>query len=128
MMNELTCLELSILLWLVHVLVQALMARAEFGDDYLFTPRDNQPPVKGLSLGRATRALGNYVENLVPFAAADVALIATQHTGGAGATIWIIARILYLPIYIMGIKYVRTACWFAGVVGLMMMLARLAGY
>ena len=39
-MSELVCLELSIFLWLAHVLAQALTARAEFGDDYLFTPRD----------------------------------------------------------------------------------------
>lgn len=127
-MNELTCLELSILLWLVHVLTQAITARGEFGDDYLFSPRDKDVTAKGLTCGRATRALHNYIENLVPFVAADLALITTQHTGGLGATIWIIARIIYLPIYIMGIKYVRTACWAVGVVGLLMMLGRLAGY
>ena len=41
-MSELTCLELSALLWVAHVLGQALTARAEFGDAYLFTPRDAQ--------------------------------------------------------------------------------------
>ena len=63
--------------------------------------------------------------------AADLGLIATGHTGGIGAigaTIWIVARIIYLPLYMMGIKYVRTACWGVGVVGVLMMLARLAGY
>ena len=127
-MTELTCLELSILLWLAHVLVQAITARGEFGDDYLFSPRDKDVTPKELYVGRATRALHNYIENLVPFVAVDLALIATQHTGGIGATIWIIARIAYLPIYMIGTKYVRTACWFISVVGLLMMLARLAGY
>lgn len=127
-MTELTCLELSILLWLAHVLVQAITARGEFGDDYLFSPRDKDVTPKDLYVGRATRALHNYIENLVPFVATDLALIATQHTGGIGATIWIIARIAYLPIYLIGTKYVRTACWLAGVIGLLMMLARLAGY
>jgi uncharacterized MAPEG superfamily protein len=94
----------------------------------LFSPRDKEVTAKGLSVGRATRALHNYIENLVPFVAADLALIATQHTGGIGATIWIIARIAYLPIYMIGTKYVRTACWFISVIGLLMMLARLAGY
>lgn len=127
-MTELTCLELSVILWLAHVLAQLFTARSEFGDDYLFTPRDGKVSPKGLAVGRATRALHNYVENLVPFVAMDLGLIATQHTGGIGATIWIIARIIYLPIYMMGIKYVRTACWAVGVVGLLMMLGRLAGY
>ena len=127
-MNELTCLELSVILWVAHVLTQALTARGEFGDDYLFSPRDAKVSPKGLNVGRASRALHNYIENLVPFVGMDLALIATQHTGGLGATIWIIARIIYLPVYMMGIKYVRTACWLVGVVGLLMMLGRLAGY
>ncbi len=127
-MSELTCLELSVLLWLAHVLVQAFTARAEFGDAYLFTPRDAHPTAKGLACGRATRALANYVENLGPFIAMALALIATGHGGGLGATIWILARILYLPVYMMGTLYVRTGLWGISVIGLLMMLARLAGY
>jgi uncharacterized MAPEG superfamily protein len=127
-MSELTCLELSVLLWLAHVLTQAVIARGEFGDAYLFSPRDKQLPAKDVACGRATRALANYVENLGPFVAMALALIATGHTGGWGATIWILARILYLPIYVMGVIYVRTALWGIAVIGLLMMLARLAGY
>jgi uncharacterized MAPEG superfamily protein len=127
-MSELTCLELSVLLWLAHVLCQAVTARTEFGDAYLFSPRDEERAPKGLACGRASRALANYVENLVPFIAMDLALIATQHTGGLGATIWILGRVIYLPIYLMGVVYVRTAAWGISIVGLLMMLARLAGY
>jgi uncharacterized MAPEG superfamily protein len=127
-MSELTCLVLSVLLWLAHVLTQAIVARGEFGDAYLFTPRDTEPPVKGLSYGRATRALANYVENYGPFIALALALIATGQGGGLGAlgaTIWILARIIYLPIYLMGVIYVRTALWAISVIGLLLMLYRL---
>jgi uncharacterized MAPEG superfamily protein len=127
-MSELLCLELSVVLWLAHVLCQAFTARAEFGDAYLFSPRDENKTPKGLAYGRADRALANYVENLVPFVALDLALIATQHTGGMGATLWIVARILYLPLYLSGVIYLRTAAWAVGVIGLVLMLARLAGY
>ena len=127
-MTELTCLELSVILWLAHVLTQAFNARGVFGDDYLFSARDQNVTPKALAVGRATRALHNYTENFVPFVAMDLALIATGHTGGIGATIWIVARIIYLPVYMMGTKYVRTACWAIGVVGMLMMLGRLAGY
>jgi uncharacterized MAPEG superfamily protein len=127
-MSELTCLQLSVLLWLAHVLCQTATARAEFGDAYLFSPRDEERAPRGLACGRAKRALANYVENLGPFIATDLALIATQHTGGLGATIWILGRIVYLPIYLMGVVYVRTAAWGISIVGLLMMLARLAGY
>jgi len=127
-MSELLCLELSVILWVVHVLCQAVTARAEFGDAYLFSPRDANVQPKGPVCGRATRALHNYVENLVPFVALDLALIATGHAGGLGATLWIIGRIVYLPIYLAGIVYVRTAAWAVSIIGLLMMLGRLMAH
>ena len=126
-MSELFCLELSVILWLVHVVVQAVTSRGEFGDDYLFGPRDEKLTIKSVVAGRAERALGNYIENYAPFVAMDLALIATQHTGGWGATIWILARIAYLPLYLAGTKYIRTGVWIVSVIGLIMMLVRLMG-
>lgn len=127
-MSELVYLELSVLLWFAHVLCRILTARAEFGDAYLFGPRDEERAPKGKACGRAERALANYVENLVPFVALDLALIATGNTGGLGAMLWIIGRVAYLLIYLAGIAYLRTAAWAVSLVGLAMMLARLAGY
>ena len=127
-MSELVCLELSVLLWFAHVLCRLFTARAEFGDAYLLDPRDEKKIPKGYVCGRAERALANYVENLVPFVALDLALIATGNTGGLGAAIWILGRIAYLPIYLAGVAYVRTAAWAVSIAGLLMMLARLAGY
>jgi uncharacterized MAPEG superfamily protein len=127
-MSELLCLELSVILWVVHVICQAVTARAEFGDAYLFSPRDADIAPKGVACGRARRALANYVENLAPFVALDLALIATQHTGGLGATVWIIGRIVYLPIYLAGIAYLRTAAWALSIIGLLMMLSRLMAH
>lgn len=125
-MSELVCLELSILLWYAHVLTQGAFAGAALGLPYLSGPRDDQREPKGQLFPRATRALRNYVENLAPFVAVDLGLIATQHTGGLGATIWIVARIVYLPLYLSGVSYLRTLCWVASLVGLGLMLARLA--
>ena len=68
------------------------------------------------------------MENFTPFIAADLGLIVTQHTGGWGATVWILARIVYIPLYLGGVKIARTVVWAVSIVGLLMMLARLAGY
>jgi uncharacterized MAPEG superfamily protein len=125
-MSEFLCLELSVVLWFVYLFTQILTSAAEYGGDYLFTPRDEIPPAKGLACGRAKRALANYIENFVPFIAVDLALIATQHTGGWGAAVWVIARLIYLPAYVLGWIYFRTALWGIGLIGLLMMLARLA--
>jgi uncharacterized MAPEG superfamily protein len=129
-MSELLCLELSVVLWVVFLFTQILTSRAEFGDAFLFTPRDETPAAAGLACGRARRALANYMENYAPFIAVDLGLIATQHTGGLGAlgaTLWIVARLLYLPAYVLGWIYLRTALWAFSLIGLLMMLARLAG-
>jgi uncharacterized MAPEG superfamily protein len=128
-MSELTCLVLSVVLWLVHILVQAVVGNAVMPSGYLATSRDKPAEARGVSYGRSCRALGNYLENFTAFVA--VALVATQRTGGAGAvgaTIWILARIVYLPIYVFGIIYVRSALWVISIVGLVMMLGRLIGW
>jgi uncharacterized MAPEG superfamily protein len=130
-MSELTCLELSVALWLVHVLIQATVGNIELPFGYLFTSRDKPVAARGLLYGRATRALANYVENLTPFVAVALALIVTQRTGGSGAlgaTIWILARIVYIPIYLFDVIYARTAVWALSIVGLVMMLSRLVGW
>ena len=126
-MSELFCLELSALLWVAHLLVQLTFAGGAHSPAYLLSSRDEKSEPKGLLHPRATRALANYVENHGPFIAADVALILSNHAGGAGATVWIVGRILYLPLYIAGVSYFRTAAWGVSIVGLLMMLARLAG-
>ena len=126
-MSELLCLELSILLWVAHIVTQAAFANAAVGSKYLASPRDEPVKPSGLQYPRATRALHNYLENYAPFIAADLGLIVTNHTGGWGATIWILARIAYLPLYVMGVPNIRTAAWAISVVGLLMMLTRLAG-
>ena len=130
-MSELACLQLSVVLWLAHVLVQATVGNVELPFGYLFTSRDKPAAVSGLLFGRATRALANYVENLTPFVAVVLALIVTQRTGGSGAigtTIWILARIVYIPVYLFGIMYARTVVWAISIIGLVMMLSRLIGW
>ncbi len=126
-MSELACLELSILLWVLHVLCQAGIGTKELSSRYLFSSRDKPTAPSGVMAGRATRALANYVENLVPFAALDLALIVTQQSGGIWPTVWILARIVYLPLYLLDVIYVRSVAWGVGLVAMLMMLARLAG-
>ena len=121
-MSELVCLELSVLLWVVHVLAQAGAAQAVLPLSYLLSSRDVPAEAKGLLAGRAKRALGNYVENFTAFAALDLAFIALH--GSAGT--WIVARILYLPLYLFGVIYLRSLVWGLSLLAIVMMLVRLA--
>lgn len=89
--------------------------------------RDNLPPESALA-GRAARTALNTVDNFVLFAA--IALIA--HAAGAespklvmGAQLFFWARLVYIPVYYAGIKYLRTLVWVASIVGLAMMVLSL---
>ena len=88
--------------------------------------RDNVPEATPLG-GRAERAAANSIEALLMFA--PLALVA-QLAGIAdeallGATVFIWARVAYLPIYLAGIIYVRSLVWGVGVAGLAMMVMTL---
>ena len=96
-LGELTCLEAAVGLWFAHLFCQMGTAGGAFSTACLFSSRDEQEPPKGLPWGRATRAFANYVENLVAFVALDLALIVTHHTADFAPTVWIAARVVYLP-------------------------------
>ena len=125
-MSELVCLELSVALWIAHVLIQGGIGNAVFPRGYLATARDPSLKSDNVYYGRATRALANYVENFVPFVALDLGLVAFNHGGGYGPTVWIVARALYIPLYLLGVSYVRSLAWAVSIIGLVMMLVRLA--
>ena len=75
--------------------------------------------------GRAERAAKNSIEAaafFVPLAlVANAAGMDAEVMLGAQIAFW--ARIAYVPIYIAGIKYLRSFVWIVGVVGYAMMVA-----
>ena len=74
---------------------------------------------------RAARALTNMHEALPVFLAlALLNLIVGTAAASAilGATIFLVARLLYVAVYMAGIAFVRTVVWIAGWVGLILMI------
>ena len=126
-MSELTCLELAVGLWFAHLFCQMGTAGAAFSAPYLFSSRDAQPAPRGLVWGRATRAFANYVENLVAFIALDLGLIVTHHTAGLAPTVWFVARVAYLPLYLSNVVYARTVAAGVAMISLLVMLWDLVG-
>lgn len=123
-MNELVCLELAALLWFIHLLCQsALSGRPQL---WLIGSRDGPTPPQGLMAGRAARALANYMENFPVFAALDLAFIATRHPAGIWPALWIVTRIVYLPLYLAGVSHFRSIVWGLSILALVAMLVRLA--
>jgi uncharacterized MAPEG superfamily protein len=89
--------------------------------------RDNLPEATPLA-GRADRTAKNTLEAFVLFAV--VALVA--HVSGVqsprialGAEIFFWSRLVYVPLYYLGIPYLRTVVWTVGFVGLGMMAVSL---
>lgn len=118
---------MAILTWLTVLLASLIRVKGwtPSGTMIALGNRDNLPEASPLA-GRAERAARNTLENFVLFAA--IALVA--HAAGAtspkiatGAQIFIWARLLYIPVYVAGIIYLRTAIWVVSIVGLGMMVA-----
>ena len=126
--------ELSMLFWAVvltvgQMLVAVQLFNMQVGLATLAGNRDGSAP-EGMA-GRASRAHRNMLENLPLFAA----LVLVVQLGGLnsdltalGAQIFVIARLVYGVIYIIGVPWLRTATWFVSVIGMVMMAwAILAG-
>ena len=86
--------------------------------------RDHLPEATPLG-GRAERAAANSIEALVLFAPLAVVahLVGKDAEALLGAQVFFWARVAYLPIYLIGIVYLRSLVWIVGVVGLAMMVA-----
>jgi uncharacterized MAPEG superfamily protein len=90
-------------------------------------PRDHVRPLT-VTGQRAARALANMHEALPVFLGlALLNLIVAPQASLAltGAWVFLIARVLYVPLYLGGVPAVRTLAWVASWVGLIMMLGPL---
>lgn len=127
--SHLTYLALTVILGLVQVIATAQFFTAANGLPYGASPRDNPPPRRMSIYGeRLERATKNLLETF-PFAAAAI-LIA--HVAGRenaltnwGAALYFWGRLVYVPIYMAGISYVRTLVFLVSVVGIVLVLAGL---
>jgi uncharacterized MAPEG superfamily protein len=128
MIPELRWLGFSILLGLLYVFVAAGLATRERGLKWNAGNRDGAvQPLSGVA-ARAARANANFLETFPFFAAAVLAVAAgkvhTPHTAIA-VQLYFWARLLYLPVYIAGIPYVRTAVWVVSLWGLLQVVEAL---
>ncbi|WP_018387273.1 MAPEG family protein [Ancylobacter sp. FA202] len=125
MTTELTLLAWTLVLALAQVLLPAMWRNRETGIDYNMGPRDEPGPPVGIITGRLQRAQANLFETLPVFAA--VVLIA--HVAGRegaltfwGAWFYLGARIVYVPLYAMGLPYLRSLAWTVSLLGIVVIL------
>ena len=114
--TELSILALYGLLLALTILVQVLAALGQVSLMDLAKARDDLPDLTGTA-GRLLRAVNNSVVAMALFAPAVLILHAKGiSTSGTLLTcqIFLIARIAYVPVYALGIPWVRTGVWVVG--------------
>ncbi|HEY1606292.1 MAG TPA: MAPEG family protein [Allosphingosinicella sp.] len=123
-------IELAILAWgcvlaLLHVLLTAQVRTRQYGAKWNMGARDEELPPPRPVVGRLERAQANFYETFPLFAAAAI-IVSVAHLGtrgtAHGAILWIAARIVYLPLYAFGIRYLRTCVWTASLVGIALVI------
>ena len=125
MSRELHCLVWSILLGLAHIIIAGNARTKELGVKWNMGARDEKTQHLNPLTERLLRAQSNFFETFPLFASA-VLIVAVSHTYSVysywGCLIYLIARIIYLPIYALAIPIVRTVIWLFSVLGLLLVL------
>ncbi|GGP28003.1 MAPEG family protein [Silvimonas amylolytica] len=124
---ELQWLVWSIALGLVHLMAYACVILKTEGVMWTAGPRDEGQPQYGLA-GRLARAQRNYMETW-PFFAVAVLLAHVMARESAqtalGCQLYFWSRVIYLPLYAFGVRWVRSLAWVVSMLGLVMILGAL---
>ncbi|QJQ95700.1 MULTISPECIES: MAPEG family protein [Halomonadaceae] len=125
MTTELTLLGWTLALAIVQTLLPAMWRNRETGMTYNAGPRDASGPPMGKVTGRLFRAQRNLFETLPLF----IGAILIAHVAGQngtltlwGAWLYFLARVAYVPLYALGIPWIRSLVWMLALLGLCLVL------
>ena len=125
MSPEFLMLALTLVLAVVQILLAASARTAELGLKWNAGARDGQTPPAGALAGRLIRAQANLFETLPMFAAAVIMAEVAGKQGEItfiGAHLYFFGRLIYLPLYALGVAYVRSLAWMLSLAGLLMII------
>ena len=103
----------SCILLIVHIFCSVLIGLFTTKDisiDYLFSSRDKEITYSSY-FDRSNRAFKNLLETLPIFIILFFLSVFNQVDNFNLALLWILARLIYIPVYILGLKYFRTFIW-----------------
>jgi uncharacterized MAPEG superfamily protein len=130
MTTELTVLTLAALLQMAQMVLYSIAGNAQAGTKAAMGPRDQKVELTGVA-GRLQRAMNNHFEGLILF---GIAVMVVTLSGRSGpltelcAWAYLVARILYIPAYALGLAPWRSLIWAVGwIATLVMLLAALLG-
>ena len=119
-------IELSVLAWgcvlaLAHIFIAVRFKTRQYGTKWNMGPRDEELPLPDPMVGRLSRAQANFLETF-PIAAAALLIVHVGQLGDRwtafGAIAWLAARVVYLPLYALGVPLLRTIAFLVSIVGL----------
>ena len=116
-------LLLTLLLILIQIFIPVsidLLITKKLNFLYLFSSRD-EVSKNSLFFDRSQRALKNLFETLPIFITLAILSIIKNVDISFLASLWLAARIIYIPIYVFGVDYVRTIVWVVSLICLIMM-------
>ncbi|MGW8246466.1 MAG: MAPEG family protein [Acidiferrobacterales bacterium] len=118
-----TVIFMVLLLYVLQIFLQET-TRYRFNLWTILGNRDHRPEMSVIA-ARLDRAKNNMMEALPLFL--GLALLAVLNKNATstqvvnGATVFLVARILYVPIYAAGIPVLRSLVWLTGMAGMLMM-------
>lgn len=119
---ELWILLCAALLGLIHLTAASFSFKAQVGNRYTVGARDENLHPAGVA-GRLHRAYQNFLETFAIFATC-VFVVHLSNTYGSfsywGSILYLLGRILYLPLYALGVPWLRTLSWNIATFGLVM--------
>ena len=104
---------LTCLLIIVHIFCPmfiGLLTTKDVSIDYLFSSRDEEIKAS-IYLERSKRAFINLLETLPIFIILFFLSMIKQVDIGNLSLFWLLLRLIYIPSYVLGLKYIRTLVW-----------------
>ena len=125
MTTELIVLAWGCVLAIVHIFAAVRVKTRQYGTRWNMGARDEELPAPQPIVGRLARAQANFFETF-PIAAAAILLVTVaEGTNGwtaAGAILWLVMRVIYLPVYALGVPKVRTLIFLMSITGIGLIL------
>ncbi len=130
MTAELTLLGWTLVLAVVQILAFDFARTGQYGISWNTGARDAEMPPLSPIAERLRRAQNNLFETLPLFIAAVLIL----HVAGIrnpttllGCQLYLGARVAYVPLYALGVPWLRSIVWMVGFLGLVMLLFQILG-
>lgn len=122
---EITMLWASALLGTVYLLAAVVPSVLGRGMPWAAGPRDEPAPAIGKVGARLDRAWKNFVETFPLFVAAilvEAQVPQDSQIAAMGAQLYFWGRVAFLPLYAIGVPFLRTIAWTVALAGILMVL------